>query len=62
MIDYETHEIIKEPFDSLSQKYQEGLEEKMKESEFNFASVDLLYYKFHKISLNCGWLYIDTSK
>ena len=34
----------------------------MKESEFNFASVDLLYYKFHKISLNCGGLYIDTTK
>ena len=62
LINYETREIIKESFDSLSQKYQEGLEERMKGSEFNFAGVDPLYYKCHKISLNCGGLYIDTSK
>ena len=41
MMGSETEEIIKEPFESLLQKYQEGLEEPMKRSEFIFDSVDL---------------------
>ena len=55
----ETDEIIKELFDSLLQKYQKGLEESKRGSEFVFDSVDLLYYRFHKISLNRGGSYID---
>ena len=47
----ETNDIIKELFESLLQKYQEGLIEKMRESELVFDSVDLLYYQLHKISL-----------
>ena len=35
-------------------KTQRGLEESMKESEFTFDSVNLLYYKLHKLSLNRG--------
>ena len=31
-------------------------------SEFVFDSADLLYYKFHKISLNRGRSYIDSPK
>ena len=50
MIGNETNEIIPELFDSLLQRYQKGLEEKMKGSEFAFDSVDLLHYKCHKIS------------
>ena len=34
----------------------------MKKSEFAFDSVDLLYYKLHKINLNRGGLYIDPSE
>ena len=37
------------------------LEESTKGSEFFFDSVDLLYYKFHKISLNRSGSYIDHS-
>ena len=48
----EADEIIKELFDSLLQKYKKGLEESMKGSEFVFDTVDLLYYKLRKISLN----------
>ena len=48
----EADEIIKEIFDSLLQKYKKGLEESMKGSEFVFDTVDLLYYKLRKISLN----------
>ena len=34
----------------------------MKGNEFVFDSVDLLYNKLHKISLNRGGSYIDSSK
>ena len=59
MIGNETDEIIEELFESLLQKYQEGLENSMKGSEIAFDSNDLLYYKLHKISLNRVGLYID---
>ena len=62
MIDNKTNEIIQELFDSLLQKYQKGLKESMKGSEFVFDSVDLLYYKLHKISLNRGGSYTDSPK
>ena len=41
------------------QKYQKGLGKSMKGSEFVFDSIDLLYYKLHKINLNRGGSYID---
>ena len=44
----ETNEIIKELFKSLSQKYQEGLEESLRGSEFVFDSANSLHYKLHK--------------
>ena len=34
----------------------------MKGSEFVFDSIDLLYYKLHKISLNRGGSYIDSTE
>ena len=54
MMGSKTDMIIEERFESLLQRYHEELEESMKESEFVFDSVDLLPYKLHKISLNCG--------
>ena len=39
-----TDEIIEELFESLLQRYQEGLEKSMRGSEFIFASADVLYY------------------
>ena len=62
MIGYETDEIIKELFKSILQKYQEGLEETMRRNEFIFDSIDLLYYKLHKISLKRRGSYIDSPK
>ena len=58
----EIDEIIKEPFESLLQKYEEGLEEKMRGSEFVFDSIHLLHYNLHKISFNRGGSYIDFPK
>ena len=47
-----TNEIIKELFESFLQKYQEGLEELMRGSEFVYNSVDVLYYNLNKVSLS----------
>ena len=49
LIGNETDEIIEE-----LQIYPKGLEESMKGSEFIFDSVDLLYYKCYKLTLNRG--------
>ena len=40
MIGNELDEIIEELFEFIMQRYQKGLEEKMRESEFVFDSVD----------------------
>ena len=61
-MDSETDEIIEQPFKSILQRYQKGLEESMRRSEFVFDSVNSLYYKFNKISLNKGKSSIDFSK
>ena len=62
MMGNETDEIIEELFESLLQKYQEGLEEKMRGSEIVFDGIDLLHYNLYKISLNRGGSYIDSPK
>ena len=56
----ETNDIINELFKSFLERYQEGVETKMKGSEFIFESVDLLYCSLHKISLNRGGSYMDS--
>ena len=49
MMGNETDEIIDELLESLLQNYQEGLEEKIRGSEFVFDSIDLLHYNLYKI-------------
>ena len=60
MIGKETDEIIEKLFKSLLQKYQERLEEPMRESEFICDRVDLLYYHLQKINLKRNGSYIDS--
>ena len=62
MIGNETDEIIEELFQSLLQRYQEGLEESMRGSNLFYNGVNLLYYKLHKIIQNRGRSYIDSPK
>ena len=62
MMGSETDEIIEELFKSFLQKYQEGLEESMRGSEFVYDSVDALYYNLNKVSLSRGGSYIDSPK
>ena len=57
-----TDEIIENHFESRLQRYEEELEESMKESEFVFDNVYFLYYKLYKISLNHDGSYIDSRK
>ena len=60
MVGSDTNEVIKGLFKSFLLRYQEVLQEKMKDSEFEFDGVNLLYYDFNKISLNRGGSYIDS--
>ena len=62
MIGSETDEIIEDLFESFLQKYQEGLEESMRGSEFTYDSVDILYYNLNKVTLSRGGSYIDSPK
>ena len=59
MMGSKTDKIIKEPFFFL-RKYQKGLKESMKGSEFVFDHVDLLHYHPQKISLNRRLSYEDS--
>ena len=61
MIDDEADEVIKELFDSLKNRYRNDLES-VKCSEFAFDYVQLLYYKCHKINLNCAGSYIYSPR
>ena len=59
-ISSDTDEVIEDLFKSLLQRYQEGLEEKMKGSEFVFDGVNALYYDLNKISLDRGGSHIKS--
>ena len=58
----DTDEIIEELFESLLQRYQENLQEKMRGSDFAFDGINLLYYDFNKISISRGGSYTDSRK
>ena len=64
MMGSETDEIIEELFKYFLQKYQEGLEESIRGSEFVYGSVDALYYNFNfnKVSLSRGGSYKNSPK
>ena len=60
MIGSDTNEVIKVLFESLLQKYQTNLEEKMRGSEFVFDGVNAFYCDLNKISLNRRRSYIKS--
>ena len=62
MVGSDLSDVIKELFKSFLQRYQEGLQEKIKGSDFEFDGVNLLYYDFNKISLNRGGSYKESAK
>ena len=56
----ETDDAINELLKSFINRYQEGLQTKMKGSSFTFDRIDLLEYHLHKIGLNRGSSYIES--
>ena len=60
MMGVDTKEFIEKLFESLLQRYQKGLEESMKGSDFVFDYVESLNYIFHKIDLKRCRSYIET--
>ena len=56
----ETEETIEGLFESFLERYQEGLEESMRGSEFIFDNVDALHYDLNKIRLSRGGSYINS--
>ena len=58
----DTSDSINKLINSFIKRYQEGLETKMKGSSYIFERIDLLEYHLHKISLNRGSLYIESSE
>ena len=54
------NKVIKEIFESLLSRYQIGLEQSMKQTDFNFDLVQLLYYKCHKINFKRGGSSIES--
>ena len=54
------NEVVNKLFESLFSRYQTGLETLMKGSDFIFDSVQLLYYKYHKINFKRGGSYVDS--
>ena len=56
----ETDDAINELLNSFINRYQEGLQTKVKGSSFTFNCIDLLEYHLHKISLNRGSSYISS--
>ena len=55
-------DIIEQLFESLLQKYEENVQNKMRGSELEFDGVNFLYYDFNKRSINGGGSYIDSPK
>ena len=55
------NEVVHKLFESLLSVYQIGLETSMRRSDFIFDSVELLYYKCHKINFKRGGSYIDST-
>ena len=58
----DNYEIIEQLFESLLQKYEENLHNKMRGLEFEFDDVNFLYYDFNKTSINRCGSYIDSPK
>ena len=56
----DANEILHKLFKSLRSRYKENLETSMKGSNFFFYSVEMIYYKCHKVNFRSGGSYIDS--
>ena len=62
MIGSETEEITEKLIMSLLQKYQDNLQNKMKDSDFIFNAINYLFYDFNRVSISKGGSYIESPK
>ena len=53
-------EVVDELFNSLRSRYQGNLETLMRGSDFIFDSVQMMYYKCHKVNFRHGGSYVDS--
>ena len=53
-------QIVDELFDSLRLRYQGNLGTSMEGSKFIFDSVQMMYYKCHKVNFGRGGSYINS--
>ena len=60
MMGTNTNEIIRDLFNSILRRYQGGLQESMRGSEFLLDHVESLNYIFHKVDLKRSGSYIET--
>ena len=56
----EANEVVDELFESLHSTYQGNLETSIRGSDFIFDSMQLMYYKFHKVNFRLDGSYIDS--
>ena len=56
----EADEVIGKLFKSTLKRYRSNSKTWMKNSEFFFDYIHLLYYKCHKRNPNCGGSYVDS--
>ena len=60
MIYDDVNEVIKDVFASLLSRYQIGLEKSMRGCDFIVDGVNLLYYKYHKMSFKRAGSYTES--
>ena len=56
----DANEFVDELFESLSSRYPGNLETSMRGGDFIFDSVQLMYYKCHKVNFKRDGSYIDS--
>ena len=56
----DVNEVVNDRFESLCSKYQDNSETSMIRSDATFDSVQLMYYRCHKINFKHGGSYIDS--
>ena len=56
----DANKVVDQLLESLRSRYQGNLEASMRESDFLFNSVHLMYYRCHKVNFKRGNSCIDT--
>ena len=54
------NEVVDKRYESLFSRYQGNLEKSMERSGFIYDSVQLIYYKCHKVDFRRGGSYINS--